>query len=135
MKMKWMLGLLLMLGTVVSLALDPEHQLLINRVQPLGSVRVEGGDAVQQAAAPTKTQVRTGEQIYNQHCSVCHASGVAGAPKFHDDKDWHERLEKKGISGLVKSVTNGLNAMPPMGTCQTCTQEEFKHAVEYMLPK
>lgn len=136
MSMRAWVGCLLCCVAGMGMALDPEHELLMDRIQPLGAVRVKGGEVAQAAPAePSKPNVRTGEQIYQQYCHVCHATGVAGAPKFRDQQDWHERLTKKGIDGLIKSVTNGFNAMPPMGTCQDCSAEDFKHAIEYMLPR
>lgn len=74
-----------------------------------------------------------GKETYQQYCSICHAAGLAGAPKFQNANDWKPRISK-GIDGLLKSVDNGLNAMPPKGTCTTCTNQQLKDAIEYMLP-
>lgn len=132
----------LLIGTIISsvisvgFALDPAHEQLIERIRPLGEVRVEGGQsqAASPAAVAVKPETRTGEDVYKQHCTVCHATGVAGAPKFHNSQEWHDRLAK-GMKTLLEEVTHGFNAMPPMGTCQECTQEELKKAIEYMAPK
>jgi cytochrome c5 len=34
---------------------------------------------------------------------------------------------------LLTNATNGINAMPPKGTCAACSDDELKAAVEYML--
>jgi cytochrome c5 len=70
-------------------------------------------------------------ELYNRTCTVCHASGTAGAPKTHDAAAWAPRLSK-GMDVLVASVKNGLNAMPPRGLCMDCTDAEYKALIEYM---
>ena len=69
---------------------------------------------------------------YDKSCKVCHATGAAGAPKTGDAAAWAPRMEK-GMEALVASVNNGLNAMPPKGTCMACSDAELKGAIEYML--
>ena len=68
---------------------------------------------------------------YNKACTVCHAAGVAGAPKFGSAEDWKPRLAK-GVDKLVLSVKNGLNAMPPRGMCADCTDADYKALIQYM---
>lgn len=77
----------------------------------------------------------SGKEIYETHCHVCHASGLAGAPKFQEHDDWSTRCKQKHLSDLVKSAMQGLNAMPAKGTCEACRAEDIKHAIEYMVPK
>lgn len=71
------------------------------------------------------------QAIYDGKCSACHVSGVAGAPKLDDAAAWAPRLEK-GPEALLASVTNGLGAMPPMGTCNDCTPEQLAAVIELM---
>ncbi|SEA12996.1 c-type cytochrome [Marinobacterium iners] len=75
---------------------------------------------------------RSGEELYNTKCSVCHATGVAGAPKFGDAAAWAPRAEK-GLDALLAISLTGINAMPPKGTCMDCSNEEMKSAIQYML--
>jgi cytochrome c5 len=75
---------------------------------------------------------RSGEELYKTKCSVCHANGVAGAPKFGDAAAWAPRAEK-GIDALVATSITGINAMPPKGTCMDCSEDEMKAAIQYML--
>lgn len=77
---------------------------------------------------------RSGKEIYQEHCHVCHASGLAGAPKFAVKADWLPRCRLKHLSGLVKSAIHGLNAMPAKGTCDTCQIQDIQAAIEYMVP-
>jgi len=72
-----------------------------------------------------------GKKIYDTKCMFCHATGAAGAPKFGDKAAWEPRIAT-GMDALMTSVKNGKNAMPPMGTCMDCSDEDLKAAVEYM---
>jgi cytochrome c5 len=71
-----------------------------------------------------------GEALYKQACQVCHAAGVAGAPKFGDKAAWAERL-KDGIDGMTRIAIAGKGAMPPRGGTQA-SDAEIRAAVEYM---
>lgn len=73
-----------------------------------------------------------GEAIYKRVCFACHDTGAAGAPKMGDKAAWGPRIAK-GTDALVTSVTNGLNAMPPKGTCADCSADDLKAAVEYIV--
>lgn len=71
------------------------------------------------------------EERYQNSCVFCHGSGAAGAPKTGDEAAWAPRLEKS-MDELVASTRNGKGAMPPMGMCNDCSDEEFKALIEYM---
>ncbi len=68
---------------------------------------------------------------YNKTCMVCHAAGVAKAPKLGSAEDWKPHLAK-GMDTLVASVKNGLGAMPPRGMCNDCSDAEYKALIVYM---
>lgn len=73
------------------------------------------------------------EAIYQRSCVVCHAAGAAGAPKPGDKAAWETRMkERGGMDGMLASIKQGRNGMPPMGLCPTCTDDQFKAVVEYM---
>ena len=69
---------------------------------------------------------------YASSCGACHMAGAAGAPKSGDTEAWAARLEAKGMDGLVASVRNGLNAMPPGGLCNSCSDEDHVALIAYM---
>ena len=73
-----------------------------------------------------------GQQIYQSTCAACHATGVAGAPKLGDKAAWAPRIAQ-GMDTLLANATNGKNAMPPKGTCASCTEADLKAAIEYMV--
>jgi len=137
--------------TAISLTSDvseykPE-EIVIENIKPVGEVYIEGesvpkspsaaasaasGAATTTAAAPA--EAKSGEQIYNTSCVACHASGAAGAPKLGDAAAWAPRISA-GMPTLVTNAINGLNAMPPKGLCMSCSDEEIKASVEYMVSK
>jgi cytochrome c5 len=87
------------------------------------------------AAAPTTAAAGAaagaGEALFKQTCSTCHATGVAGAPKFGDKAAWAPRIAQ-GIPVLVQHAISGKGAMPPRGG-SSASDAEMKAAVEYMV--
>lgn len=117
------------------------RQQIQERIKPVGQVRIQTqSDNASPVGINSKTIVQeekadAGQDTYEQFCIVCHRDGLAGAPKFQDDNDWKPRMTGKTIDDLVTSSINGLNAMPPKGTCSECSEEDLKAAIQYMLPK
>lgn len=83
------------------------------------------------AAAAATVDLAAGKALYDKSCSVCHAAGVAGAPKLGDKEAWAPRIAK-GMEALVKSSIGGLNAMPPRGA-STASDDELRAATQYMV--
>ena len=86
------------------------------------------------AAAPSTAAVAgagTGEALYKQACQVCHAAGVAGAPKLGDKAAWATRMAG-GMDALYNSVLNGKGAMPPRGGAAQASDADLRAAVEFM---
>jgi cytochrome c5 len=81
------------------------------------------------AATPAKPD---GAKVYAMGCNACHATGVAGAPKFGDKTAWAVR-SKPGVDALLASVVKGKGAMPPKGAVASASDAELRAAVEYML--
>ena len=74
-----------------------------------------GAGARRASAAPRpKADAGKGKSVYDATCTVCHAAGVAGAPKAGDKAAWAPRL-KTGMDALYTSALKGKNAMPPKG--------------------
>ncbi len=77
---------------------------------------------------------KTGEQIYQQSCAGCHETGTANAPRRADTAFWQTRLIETGSASLLtNTVITGKGAMPANGGCANCTEDELRHAVNYML--
>ena len=82
-------------------------------------------------AAVMPVAAGAGEALYKQACVVCHAAGVAGAPKFGNKDSWALRIPM-GVDTLTASVIKGKGAMPPKGG-STASDAEIRASVEYML--
>ena len=72
------------------------------------------------------------ERVYMQSCWACHNSGAAGAPKVGDAAAWAPRVAK-GMDVLLANAIAGINAMPAKGMCFTCTNDDLKALVDYMV--
>jgi cytochrome c5 len=117
---------------------DTEQQKIQQRIQPEGQVHVqEPSDTTSKmnVESKVKTELKQGQTIFEQHCTVCHRDGLVGAPKLHNEKDWKPRLAGRTIKDLVASSIKGLNAMPARGTCTECSDSDLEAAIHYMLPK
>jgi cytochrome c5 len=90
------------------------------------------------APAPGATQAASaggsaeGKSVYEQTCHVCHATGLAGSPKFGDKAAWAARIAT-GMPALYNAALHGLNAMPPKGGNTALTDAQVKAAVDYMV--
>lgn len=69
---------------------------------------------------------------YQQFCFACHGTGAAGAPVLGDTEAWDARLEN-GMETVVANAMNGLNAMPAKGLCMTCTEDNIRALISYMI--
>lgn len=74
----------------------------------------------------------TGKKIYEAHCAICHGTGAAGAPILGDAIAWTPRI-KQGLEILNQHAINGFNSMPPKGACMSCSDDEVKAAVQYLV--
>lgn len=89
--------------------------------------------AVAEVAAPAAVAAAfDAAATYQMSCFACHGTGAAGAPKLGDKEAWSARLEK-GMDSVMVNVTNGINAMPAKGMCMTCTDENLRALVDYMV--
>lgn len=75
----------------------------------------------------TAHAAKDAEAVYAKSCGACHNGQLPMAPKRGDKAAWAPRLAK-GMDSLVRSVTGGMNAMPPGGLCMDCSAEDY-HAV------
>ena len=88
------------------------------------------------AAAPAPVAENTvGKSVFGKTCAMCHAAGVAGAPKPGDKADWGPRVAQ-GKETLYKHALEGFNgskgAMPARGGAASLSDDEVKAAVDYM---
>jgi cytochrome c5 len=107
---------------------------IAERVRPLGELCRAGDPCAQgtTATASASTGPMTGEQVYSQFCFACHATGAAGAPKLGDTAAWAPRMEQ-GMDTLFQHTLSGIRAMPPKGTCNACSDDELRGALQHMV--
>lgn len=88
------------------------------------------------AAEPVVAENTVGKGVFNKVCALCHAAGVAGAPKPGDKADWGPRIAQ-GTDILYKHALEGFTgakgAMPARGGSTTLTDDEVKAAVDHMV--
>ncbi len=130
-----LMGLLLLGVTLSAHGISDKQQAGIEeRIKPAGEVCLEGdnscGMAVVTAAAGGGA--KSAEDIYNSNCMACHATGAAGAPKLGDVAAWAGRVEK-GIDQVYANAINGFNAMPAKGLCMSCSEDDVKSVVDYIV--
>jgi len=87
-------------------------------------------------SAPAVAENTVGKSIYGKTCAMCHAAGVAGAPKPGDKADWGPRIAQ-GTEVLYKHALEGFTGangmMPARGGGATLSDEEVKAAVDHMV--
>lgn len=66
---------------------------------PMGTTSAAGG-------AVTVADGAIGKGVYDKACALCHAAGVAGAPKLADKADWTPRIAQ-GKDTLYKHAIEG----------------------------
>ena len=107
---------------------------IVERIKKVGSVCVEGNDCAQASSGGAVADTGGGgEAIYKKSCATCHAVGVNNAPKLGDAGAWQPRIAK-GMDVLYQSAIDGLPpGMPMKGLCFTCTDDDLRAAVDYMV--
>ncbi|MEO2176307.1 MAG: c-type cytochrome [bacterium] len=115
---------------------DTVEASIIERIHKVGSVCIEGDSCAAGSSNGASVVAVSGggaEANYKKTCSTCHAIGVAGAPKLGDVASWAPRIAK-GMGVLYSSVINGMPpGMPAKGMCFTCSDDDLKAIVDYMV--
>lgn len=96
----------------------------------LAAALAAGGLATAWAESPAQLDP-AGEKLYRSACVVCHASGVANAPRLGDKQAWAPFLAQ-GADALLATVLKGKGAMPPRGGT-AADEASLRAAVAYMM--
>jgi len=87
-------------------------------------------------ALPDTATLLLGESVYKSTCSICHQSGLRGAPRIGSAQDWEPRLAQ-GKDILYKHATHGFRgekgSMPSRGSNAKLSEADVKAAVDYMV--
>jgi len=104
-----------------------EQRGIAERLQKVGAIDIH--------IVAANREPRSGEEVYKAVCSACHATGVAGAPKFGDAAAWAPRLAQ-GQDALeqapIKGYTGSTGTMPPQSG-GAATDYEIIRAAVYMV--
>jgi cytochrome c5 len=121
----------LLLSVVAALALAA-----CSRQEPANAPAAPTAAAEPAAAAPAVAENTVGKGVYGKTCAMCHAAGVAGAPKPGDKADWGPRIAQ-GNEVLYKHALEGFTGakgmMPARGGGSTLSDDEVKAAVDFMV--
>ena len=98
------------------------------------AIKAEGPAAA--AGAGTAAVPKTGKELFEQTCSVCHGQGIAGAPKAGDKAAWGPRIAKGKptlYDHALKGFQGGSGVMPAKGGRSDVPDDIVKQAVDYMV--
>lgn len=71
------------------------------------------------------------QAVYENYCFACHDTGAAGAPRLDQAEFWNAASANR--EQFYNSTIKGVRAMPKKGTCLSCTVEQLKQTVDWML--
>ena len=133
-------GLLILGISVAGVAMGQSvrDQRIAERLAPVGQVCLAGEDCASAGAASVagNSAASSGAfdaaATYDQYCAMCHNTGMAGAPERSDADHWAARVDDVGFATVVENAINGVNAMPPRGMCNNCSDDEIVTLVEYL---
>ncbi|MEZ5999527.1 cytochrome c5 family protein [Hyphomonas sp.] len=101
-----------------------------------------GGNAPPEIVEPDAPHIALAETLvpsdptlaatYERSCRACHALNGLGAPLTGHSAAWTPRFEARGTDGLLASVHSGRGAMPAMGYCADCTDDDFRALIQFM---
>ena len=84
-------------------------------------------------ATENQSRLSRGKQVYIGVCSICHQRGEMSAPIIGIAANWYQRAQQWGLDGLYQHAIKGFNSMPIKGACLTCSDDDIKAAVDYIL--
>lgn len=91
------------------------------------------GCGKKEVAAPANVP---GAKVYKSTCSICHKSGLHGAPRFGNREDWAPRAANGNeplYDHAIKGYRGNKGLMPPRGSNYKLSDTEVKEAVDYMV--
>ena len=119
-------------GKVVGPMLEDNHDSLSYlTIEDLTAISVYLKTVVSES--PPKPKGGPGVATYEGYCSGCHAMGSGGAPKMGDTAAWDALTKKSTMAQIYNNAIHGINGMPAKGTCNSCSDDEIKQTVDYMI--
>lgn len=78
------------------------------------------------------TPERSGKEVAEAVCIVCHGPGKDGAPRIGNRAEWSKRAAQ-GMSSMTRNAITGVRKMPAHGGQGALTDLEISRAVSYMV--
>lgn len=91
---------------------------------------LQGCDDKNGASEPIALDARL-SGLYERNCQICHENLETGAPQTHDVAAWKPRLAQ-GDDLLFDHIVNGYRAMPPLGQCIECSEDDLRTLMRFM---
>jgi len=122
--------LIVMLSQLVTTGFDASKnnpalsdEAIAQRLKPVGDVEV---------VDPSAPKVdKSGKEVVEAACGVCHTSGALGAPKIGDKVAW-AKLIALGLPRLKQDAIKGVRQMPARGGNPDLSDIEIERAIIYM---
>lgn len=108
---------------------------VVARIKPVGELVVASAATVANGVIST-AKAADGKGTYDKACFVCHAAGVAGAPKLGDKADWGPRIAQGNDTlhtHAIKGFQGKKGMMPAKGGNASLADADVKAAVDYMV--
>ena len=70
-------------------------------------------------------------RILGDVCARCHVRPGIGVPQLGDASEWETR-GAVGLGELMRRTVEGYGAMPALGTCSYCSEDDLRSLVAYM---
>ena len=109
------------------------HEAVAGQDNSALAIKTDTGTA---AASGSAAIPKDGTEVFQQTCSVCHAQGIAGAPKAGDRAAWAPRIAK-GKALLYQHALQGFQGsagvMPAKGGRADLPDDLIKAAVDHMV--
>lgn len=86
----------------------------------LGIAVWSGATSVRAEPAPERIGA-----LFAANCAQCHLRPETTAPLAGAAPQWVERV-RKGEAVLMRNVVEGIGAMPPLGYCSACSEEDLR---------
>ena len=119
---------------------------LIERIRPIGQVALTGDPSLAAAPMPAPAPAvaapaaaaapRSGVQVYQEACALCHDAGIGGAPRIGDQAAWAPRLAQE-LETLQEHVLSGFQGdaglMPAKGGRVDLSDEDVLAAMQHLI--
>lgn len=125
----FVLPVIVIVGLVMYVTAAPKPASVGNSPEEVAQ-RIAKVGSVTLGVDPALRPQMSGEAVFKAQCATCHATGLAGAPKFGDASAWAPRLNQP-FTVLVEHSLKGKGAMAPQGG-GNFTDFEISRAVAYM---